>query len=215
MQIVYDTKVNSVNFILNYIDHQRSKNPDFKVVDVGGSDMGWSKNHIDFLVDFKAENSDKSMSIDLCHYRDIQKLVEYAAENGQFDLLICSHTLEDLYNPFDLLDIIPQICKSAFISTPSANSELSHPEHMEWLGYIHHKWIFDVFENNILIVPKIPLLNRLVEPYNFKFNHSLEQINYFWSTGPFQYKIFMDNYLGPNPQTVINEYTNFLNRVQK
>ena len=212
MRIAYDTRHNSISQTLRYIEEEKLKNPNFKVVDIGGTNIGWSKNHIDFLVDINTTDTETSMQIDICDYVSLQKLIDYTQLNGLFDYAICSHTLEDVYNPFDLIKLLPSIAKSGIISMPSANTELSLVENLNWFGYIHHRWIFENIDDKMMIVPKLPVVSSLIYK-RFSFKKSLEEINFHWNNS-IEFDIFMDNYLGPDQQTVIQEYQEFLNKVK-
>lgn len=84
-----------------------------------------------------------------------KELLDYTDKNGKFDYSICSHTLEDIYNPFDVIKLLEKISKRGFIAIPSKYDELSVNPSGKFRGYPHHKYIFNIKEDNkLLILPK-------------------------------------------------------------
>ena len=154
------------------------------------------------LVDINVESTANSISIDICKESDWRKLHDLVEQQGKFDYCICTHTLEDIYNPIVALDNMPKIAKSGIITMPCARTELSHIENSSWLGFIHHRWIYDIDGNTMLVIPKLNFLDSIVTS---PFEPNLTEIRYEWSE-TIPYKIFMNNYLGPNVNTVISKY---------
>ena len=197
------------NYIVNSILDKKSKNPNYKVIDIGGGVTGWARPYTDFLVDINTESTNNSISIDICQESDWSQLFELVEHNGKFYYCICTHTLEDIYNPIVALQNIPKIAKSGIITMPSARTELSHIESSSWLGFIHHRWIYDVDGDNMLVIPKLNFLDSIVTN---PFASDLLEIRYEWDTN-IPYKIFMNNYLGPDVTTVINTYQELIKKL--
>jgi hypothetical protein len=70
----------------------------------------------------------------------IQKL-PYA--DKEFDFIYCRHVLEDLYNPFLLVEEMSRVGKAGYIETPSPAAELCKnidcgDSYVPWRGYHHH-----------------------------------------------------------------------------
>ena len=161
MIIKYDTVENSRFYIFEKIKAEKAKNPNYTVVDIGGVTNGWTSDIIDLLVDINTTDTFNSLSVDICSTESLIKIQNYVEEHGMFDYAICTHTLEDIFNPIDILKILPTISKGGVISMPSANTEFSRCENPHWLGYIHHRWIFDHNNTTMLIIPKISVLEAL------------------------------------------------------
>ena len=149
MQITFGSILNNRQSILDYISQEKQK-ATFKVVDIGGMVNGWTSNIIDLLVDKNTIDTNNSMQIDICIFEEWQKLLNYVKINGMFDYAICTHTLEDVYNPLITLDFLPKIAKAGVITMPSLRTELSKVESNNWLGYIHHRWMFDIIDGKML-----------------------------------------------------------------
>jgi hypothetical protein len=108
--------------------------------------------------------------------------------------------------------MLPKIAKAGVITMPSIRSELSRPESPTWIGYIHHRWIFDQQDSIMLIIPKLELLGALVWN-SIRYIPASEEIVYHWrDTIP--YSMFMNNYLGPDSATVVEEYQKIIENIK-
>jgi hypothetical protein len=197
------------DYILNLINEEKKINPNYRVIDIGGVVNGWTRPVADFVVDINSVNSNNSLNIDICAESQWDLLLDVVKKQGKFDYCICTHTLEDLYNPFSALKFIPQIANKGIVTMPDAKTELSRIENPGWLGYIHHRWIFDHTDERMLIIPKLNFLESIVTE---SFQKHPTEIRYEWET-EISFDIFMDNYLGPDVKTVINKYTNLINQL--
>lgn len=211
MIINYGQTKNTHSYIVDKVTQLKASNLSYKVVDIGGvAGGGWTKDIVDMTIDKNTSTSLTSLQIDVCDYTQWSAVLKDVATNGMYDYAICTHTLEDLYNPFVTLDFLPKIAKAGVITMPSITTELSIIENSNWIGYIHHRWIFDVVDNTMLVIPKLPVLNS-ISKNKIAFAPSSEEIIYEWD-GNIPYKIFMDNYLGPTANTVIAEYQQVIDR---
>jgi len=68
-----------------------------------------------------------------------------------FDLGLCSHTLEDLRNPFSAIEEMNRCCRQLLIVCPSRLLEQTRGvDHPRYCGFYHHPWM--VFEENGVLV---------------------------------------------------------------
>ena len=200
MHITYGTIEQSRLAIIDHINSARSINPNYRVIDLGGVAGGsWSSPYIDMCVDICADTSITALSIDLCRPETWAPLWADIEANGQYDFAICNHTLEDLYNPFPVLDNLGKIARRGMITTPSISTELAHlPESPEWRGYYHHRWIFEQVDGKMLAIPKLGLIER-ADNWPDVYIPVLQEIRYEW-IGSVEYQEFGNNYLaGPDP----------------
>lgn len=89
-------------------------------------------------------------------------------KDKEFDFCLCSHTLEDLYNPFLIINEMGRVAKRGLIITPSMGKDMvfSHVDFTDWLtgarrvpGNSHHKWFFYNKRGRMRIIPKnFPIL---------------------------------------------------------
>lgn len=182
---------------------EKKKSGNFTIIDIGGWADGWSSEISDLIVDVNFEDTDKTMKLNVC--QSLDKLLNYVDKHGKFDYCICSHTLEDLYNPYLLLDNFHKIAKAGIIMVPYFKTELSYIESNLWLGCIHHRYIFKQSKNtgNLTVIPKMPFL----ESKNIHNSGKANFVNFIikWE-GKIEYEIFMDNFLGPNVMTVFERF---------
>lgn len=137
-----------------------------KVLDIGGSMMQHSEINVDTLVDIihpkdapygKSKlKAKKFVKVDITR----EKL---PFKNKEFDVVLCSHTLEDLYNPFLIIEEMERVGKRGYIATPSMGADMvfSKIDYSDWLtgarrtpGHSHHKWFFLKKGKKMVIIPK-------------------------------------------------------------
>lgn len=210
MNITYGTIEAGRALVIDHITAQREKNPQFKVIDIGGvAGGGWSNPYVDLIVDINAQDGPRAMSIDITRPEAWTKLLDHVAQHGLFDYAICNHTLEDVHNPFTTLELLPKIAQGGILSMPSANTELTRLDG-DFLGYIHHRWIFDQDQGSIFVMPKLGYLESDLSVRR-QLNPEIIEIRYQWQ-GSLPFKIFMDNYLGPTTSHVRDQLNTCLGR---
>ena len=189
---------------LTKIHHMRQINPNYSVIDLGGHMAGWSWDVADLVVDIQSPPTLKTLPLDLCTPIAWDHLAHMVAARGQkFDYAICTHTLEDLYDPIIGLRRLPLIAHAGIITMPSLRTELSHVENFSWLGYIHHRWIFDQHDHKMLVMPKLPFLEQRYKN-QIKHDPQVSEICYQWRQGiPFE---IIGNNFFKNAQTVLELY---------
>jgi hypothetical protein len=214
----YNIKISdgSKQGVIDYIV-QNKKIKEFKVVDVGGSVVGWSSSYVDAIVDFNDPRPDgnkiKHFKCDITHPDNWKEILSYVEANGKFDFCICTHTLEDIMNPVFVSEQIQKIAKEGYISVPSKHRELSRFEvgPNGYRGYIHHRWVFDIIHNTFVGYPKINYLDvngvfdQVADMDNNRFD-----LSFFWKD-KIDIVYLNNNYLGPNVNAVIHYYNALLN----
>lgn len=220
INISYGTVAQSRVNTIEYVQTQRQQKP-FRVIDLGGTAVNgqedlsgqssWSRGIVDLTVDINAPNTPGNIQMDLCDANDWPKLFSVVEQQGLFDYAICTHTLEDLYNPITVLKNLPNIAKAGIVTTPSARTELSNPESTSWLGYMHHRWIFDQRDGEILIAPKLSWIENRYKGL-FSFDRRTEEICFQWEEN-LSFTVLMDNYLGPTSNAVLTQYDALVNQL--
>jgi hypothetical protein len=206
MQVSYGEVIRGRHEIAEYVARKKSAGA-FTVIDVGGSAVGWSVNITDAVVDINDCPSTKlSFRFDICKKEGWRKLFDYADRVGKFDYCICTHTLEDIYNPYLVLDSMPKIAKAGIITMPSVKTEVNFIESLNWLGFAHHRYLFGYKDGTMMIAPKLPVIEKLSGRVTLK---EVEEIRFQWRDS-IEYQTFMGNYLGPNTDTVLKNYEQFI-----
>lgn len=209
-RVTYGEVMEGRQRLADYLFGERSRGR-FTVIDVGGSATGRSVPVADAFVDINPCDERKlQFNVDVCRESEWSPVLDYVSRAGKFDYCICTHTLEDLYNPYLVLDMLPRIARAGTVSTPSVASELSHVESDSWLGFAHHRYLFGHMDGKVLIAPKLPLVEKLASR---KKTAEVEEVRFHWE-GSIQYEKFMDNYLGPNTRAVIENYEKFIKEQQ-
>jgi hypothetical protein len=137
-----------------------------KVLDIGGSMMQHGKIKVDTLVDIinpkDAPYSPSKLKAKKFVQLDITR-DKLPFKKNQFDVVLCTHTLEDLYNPFLVIEEMQRVGKRGLIITPSMGADMvfSPLDITNWLtgprrtpGLSHHKWFFVKKGKSMQIIPK-------------------------------------------------------------
>lgn len=206
-QILSDQKRDHV---ISYVKEQKSKNPNYKVLDIGGSAdyTNWSYDIIDYVIDihdFK-DSRVKTFKFNINYETQWEEILNFVEKNGKFDFCICSHTLEDIALPSVVLTKMSLIAKEGFIATPSKYRELSKVSYQPWLGYIHHRWIYTFKDGIYLALPKLNFIEYIPELRKLGNNNpDLSDLSFFWKDNV-EFKILNDDYMGPTVEHVISYY---------
>lgn len=196
--------------IINYIKNEKSKGK-FTVIDIGGSMSGWSAPVVDAIVDFLPHKSTDILffQCDITHPDSWQPILDYVEKNGKFSFSICTHTLEDVMNPGYVCEQISKISEGGYIAVPSKYKELSRhvdSASCEYRGYIHHRWIFTIKDNEFIGYPKINVIDYMGEFDKIASNDVNKQdLSFYWKD-QIKIKYINDNYLGPSLNAVLNYY---------
>jgi hypothetical protein len=210
MKITYGTIEDGRDHIREHITHNQTQGL-YRVLDIGGeAGGGWQQDLVTLTVDIAAPENSSNLPMDICRESEWQKLFDIVERDGKFDYCICTHTLEDIYNPVTALELIPQVAKQGVISMPSLLTELSRHDSSAWTGYPHHRWVFDQQDGGIFLAPKLAFVENLVGT-QLTFDRSKTEIRYEWKD-TINYQMFMNNYLSPPWSNLVNEYSNFINR---
>lgn len=176
-----------------------------RIVDVGGS-TSFADGHLEAIVDFNPPlaKAERIFQGNINHPDVWDKVKEYVKKKGKFDFAICTHTLEDISNPFYVCQQIEQIAKAGFIAVPSKYIELARLGN-HFRGFIHHRWIFDVIDGKFTGFPKV----NLIEHPRFDIKGEGNELQIFWE-GEIGLKIINNDWLGPDNASVEGYYNKLL-----
>lgn len=137
-----------------------------KVLDIGGAMKQHELIDVDTLVDIikpeEAPYSPSKLKAKKFVKLDLNK-DKLPFKDKEFDVCLCSHTLEDLPYPFLAIDEMARVAKRGLIVTPSMGQDMvfSHYDLSDWLtgvrrapGQSHHKWFFLNKGGRLLVIPK-------------------------------------------------------------
>ena len=146
MAIIYKSNgIKDRNVVIEHLRKKKKEIPDFKVLDIGGIFNPWCEEFVDAYVDV-IDDKDKNVILgDINNESTWEKI-----QSTNWDFVICTHTLEDIRDPSFVIEKINCTFNSGFISMPNKHTELSRIESRKYLGFCHHRWIFQINENDEL-----------------------------------------------------------------
>jgi hypothetical protein len=130
--------------------------------------------------------------------RDICDREPYPFADDELDFVVCSHTLEDVRDPIWVCSETIRIGKAGYIEVPSRLEEQCHGFQGPWVGWGHHRWLIDVFENRIEFVFKHQVIHgRESDHFPDWFHATLtpeERVQTLWWEGGFEFgeRIFLE-----------------------
>lgn len=136
-----------------------------RIIDIGGANS-FAHGYLDAVVDIREpQASAKHKFIGDINTPEIWSEIEFVDNDldkprQPWDYAICTHTLEDIYNPLFACQMIEKIAYRGLIVVPSKFREFSRFRHHH-RGFMHHHWIFDVIEG---VFTGFPKLNFIEDP---------------------------------------------------
>jgi SAM-dependent methyltransferase len=123
------------------------------VLDVGGWAVPFPR--ADWVIDLEAyetrgafgydgDPAEERFSAETWVQRDICDREPWPFEDGQFDFVVCSHTLEDVRDPIFCCSELVRVAKAGYVEVPSRLAEQSWGAQGDWVGWGHHHWLIDV-----------------------------------------------------------------------
>jgi hypothetical protein len=171
-----------------------------KVLDVGG----WARpfTRADWVLDLMPHETrgmlghdgegDERFSAETWVARDICDREPWPFEDGSFDFVVCSHTLEDLRDPVWVCGELQRVARAGYVEVPSRLEEQSWNVQGPWVGWGHHHWLIDVGEQDISCVFKPHILGGLpgsAFPAGFAGALSdADRVQTLWWEGAFEYR---------------------------
>jgi hypothetical protein len=141
--------------------------------------------------------------------RDICDREPWPFADDQFDLSVCSHTLEDVRDPLYVCAELIRVSKAGYIEVPSRLEEQSFGFQGPWAGWGHHRWLVELDGDELTFVLKHHVMHgRSSDHFPAGFHATLtpvERILALWWTGSFSYRerIFSD---GPSLDAYLAEF---------
>lgn len=179
----------------------------YKAIDIGAGLDYWSYPECKCSADSLSVGRENNTHFKL----NLDKSREYVVIDQEFDFSICSHTLEDINNPFQLLDFIEQISPRGLIAVPSKYDEFSFLFGNNYRGNAHHKQFFDVINNELVLFPKYPFIEKRDEADWIRTMHQGKDLYLYWE-GSIPRKYFGEGKIFMSDGDLIGTYFNELNR---
>lgn len=202
------------------IKRLRIKSSD-RVLDIGGSMMQHPGIKVDTIVDLiTPEESPYSPSRLLAkHFVELDVTRDKLPfRDKEYDVCLCTHTLEDLPTPFLVLNEMQRVAKRGLIVTPSMGEDMVFGpiDYTNWLtgarrvpGLGHHKWFFVKEGDTLKIIPKMYAVLFTPQFQVVGWSGEPETV-YFWEN-----KIKFSEVRDLNVHSLIDEYKNYVNKNRK
>ena len=187
------------NWNYNYVGGKRNdvkkiiSDNGYKSIDIGASAMYWSYPECKYVADSLVISKEGTtfFEINLEDKSTWKDLLSYVETNGKFDFSICSHTLEDVFNPLELINLLNTISVSGFVAIPSKYDEFSFLYQNNYRGNAHHKQFFDVVDDMLVVYPKFSWTERDDRSDEILKHNKGNELSFFWEND-IPIKIFGD-----------------------
>lgn len=214
--MIYDSKITFINDrqpALNYIKNLKTNNQNFTLIDIGICANAWTREFVTHGVDIeKYEMPIIQFTGNISDTTVWNEILEYVEKNGKFDFLTCTHTLEDISAAVMVCNMFSKIAKEGFIAVPSKYWELARHEG-NWRGFIHHRWIFDIKDNQFFGYPKQSFLENVgeIDSWLQSNKNTIEnvELQFFWKE-EIKLNVVNNDLLGPTVNHVIQYYTGLI-----
>jgi hypothetical protein len=179
----------------------------YKTIDIGASAMYWSYPECKYVADSVVISKDDVTFFNInLENRDTWKdLLSYVEQHGKFDFSICSHTLEDIFNPLDLIQLLTTISNSGFVAIPSKYDEFLYLYGNSYRGNAHHKQFFDMVDNELVIFPKFSWIENDERSNQITTMNKGRELSFIWEND-IQVKIFGQGTPFTSDSELINNY---------
>ena len=193
--------------ILDHLEAAQYK----RVIDIGASANPWTRKYMTHYFDLVAIPGIQASGFigHLGHVDDWGQVLADVARNGKFDYAVCTHTLEDVYDPEVVVKMLGKVAHRGFNAVPSKYMELSRVEG-PWLGYYHHHWIYNNEGNDIVAYPKFVFVEHMPELRILQQKRTADNFELQWSwKDECAIKIIHDT-LGPSSRQALASYSGLL-----
>jgi len=187
------------------------KENNYTSIDIGATARFWSYPECKTVVDSYPvpENDVLYFNVNIENMNDWTSVFEYVEKNGKFDYSICSHTMEDVFNPLELATILQKISKRGYIAIPSKFNEFTKLFSNQYRGDAHHKQFFDIVDDTLMVFPKFNWIETDDRSDLILNNYVANELTLFWED-ELPIKVFGDGKPFIGDDSLINAYYNQL-----
>ena len=129
--------------------------------------------------------------------RDICDREPWPFDDGQFDFVVCAHTLEDVRDPVWVCSELQRVARAGYIEVPSRLEEQTWGVQGPWVGWGHHHWLIEIEGETVEFIFKPHLLGLEDNHFPAGFADTLspeERVELLWWEDSFtaRERIFLD-----------------------
>ncbi len=199
--------------LLAWLADRKARCAEFSVIAIGGAASPWADDVADAVFDANPRaGAAQRFAGNLNDPRGWESLLRHVSRHGRFAYALCPHLLQNLAYPATALEMLPHIAEAGFISVPSRYLEALKPEG-PYRGFIQHRWVMDAVDGELVLAPKIGLLEHLSLGGEGAWPGAPErfELQLHWR-GAIAFHLLNDDHLGPTRGDVIDHYARFLDR---
>ena len=207
--------------IYDYLDTlKQTRGRDLTLLDVGGAAGVRIPEYTTHILDFQPEKLKDDNVYKFGGDMEIMDtwlpIFDYVNNHGKFDFVVCTHTLEDLNAPLQVILNMFKITNAGLIAVPTKYIETKKWEGnygtcSGYMGYHHHRWIYTIKDRVFCGYPKMGLMENVnfsfasSTAYNNRYNDLQTECAFLWEesfatdfTPPYQYN---DNFTHPEKKS--------------
>lgn len=126
---------------------------------------------------------------------DFSRHEQFPFNDKEFDFVFCSHTLEDIADPFWVCMEMQRIGKRGYIEVPSREAEFTSGIAGKWrvnknyfAGCYHHRWFIEAKDGELVFTAKYPFIH-VFRQYQLPKQYALNKpILEFWWQNEFRFR---------------------------
>jgi hypothetical protein len=187
------------------------KDNNYTSIDVGASARYWSYPECKVIVDsYPVSETDITyFNVNIENLNEWRTIFDYVEKYGKFDYSICSHTMEDVFNPVELSKNLEKISKRGYIAIPSKFYEFTKLFTNKYRGDAHHKQFFDIVDDYLMVFPKFNWIETDERSDLIVKKYIANELTLFWED-EIPIKIFGDGKPFIGDDSLINAFYNQL-----
>jgi len=176
-------------------------------IDIGASARYWSYPECKVIADANpVEHKDITyFKLNIEDASNWSIIYDYVKVNGKFDYSICSHTMEDVFNPIELANHLSNISKQGYVAIPSKFNEFNKLYGHKYRGNGHHKQFFDIINEKLIVFPKFNWIETDDRSDRILDNYKGSDLVFFWKDS-IPIEIFGNGIPFMSDDSLINNY---------
>jgi hypothetical protein len=151
--------LNALNGLIDHLRRRKAEDPGFRILVIGGGPPGWPGDLCDTILG----GTTGAFTGDLSDPDTYRAILAQVAREGRFDYVVALHAVQMLARPSVLLERLPLLAETGWITMPSRYLEMLKVEGAH-RGFAHHRWGVDHLDGVLTLAPKAPQIEHLVFP---------------------------------------------------
>ncbi len=112
--------LNALNGLIDHLRRRKAEDPDFRILVIGGGPPGWPGDLCDTILG----GTTGALAGDLSDPDTYRAILAQVAREGRFDYVVALHVVQMLPRPSVLLERLPLLAETGWITMPSRYLEM-------------------------------------------------------------------------------------------